>query len=51
MAYAKTYDSTDISYATIDLIVGIIAGLFAFVSLIVLVLLYGWFKKHSPVKL
>lgn len=45
MAYNASYEAGDISIVTIDLIVGIAAGAFAFVSLIVLVLLYKVMTK------
>lgn len=44
--YNVTYDAGEISEISIDLIVGVGATLFSFVSLVALVLLYGWLKKR-----
>lgn len=43
--YAARYESGDISAVIIDLLVGVAAGAFSFVSLIVLVLLYRWVTR------
>ncbi len=44
--YNVTYSAGEISEVTIDTLVGIGATLFSFVSLIALVMLYGWLKKR-----
>jgi len=46
--YNKTYAAEETSEVTIDLLVGILASLVGFVSLIGLVLIFGWFKKKFP---
>lgn len=48
--YTATYQAGDVSYAVVDLIVGILAGLFGFISLIVLVML-AKFLKNKGVKM
>ena len=45
MVYTATYESADISEVSIDLIVGIAAFFFGFVSVVALVMLYRWVKK------
>ena len=47
MAYNQSYSATDISAVTIDLVVGIGAALVGFVTLIGLILLFGWLKKQN----
>lgn len=42
MAYTASYNSGDISAIVIDLIVGVGAGIFSFVTLVALVFLYRW---------
>ena len=44
--YNVSYDAGEISEVTIDLLVGIGASIFSFVSLVALVLLYGWLRKR-----
>jgi len=43
--YTQEFDSSETSEVTVDLLVGILASLVGFVSLIGLVLIYGWFRK------
>ncbi len=43
--YIQEFDSSETSEVTVDLLVGILASLVGFVSLIGLVLIYGWFRK------
>lgn len=44
--YNQTYSAGEISEVTIDTIIGVGATFFSFVSLIALILLYGWLKKR-----
>jgi len=46
--YNQTYDSGETSEVSIDLIVGILAALVGFASLIGLIFLFGWMKKKLP---
>jgi len=46
MVYNASYESDDIAPATIDGLTVAIITVVAFVPLIALVLLYGWFKKN-----
>jgi hypothetical protein len=47
MAYTPDYDADDVAEATVSSLTKgiIVAG--SFVAIIVLVLLYSWFKKHK----
>jgi hypothetical protein len=47
MAYSAQYTSGDISAVSIDLIVGVVATLVGFASLICLVLLWTWLKRQG----
>jgi len=49
--YTATYGSNETSEVAIDLLVGILASVFSFVSLIALILIFGWMRKHVPLKL
>lgn len=44
--YTQTYGSGEIAEVTIDMLVGIGAAIFSFVSLVALLLLYNWMKKR-----
>ncbi len=44
--YNQSYDAGEVAEVTVDTIIGIGAALFSFVTLIALVLLYGWLKKR-----
>ena len=44
--YTQTYDEGEISEVATDFIIEIVVGAIAFVSLIVLVLLWAWLKKN-----
>jgi len=46
--YTAVYDSAETSEVSIDLIVGILAALVGFATLIGLILLFGWMKKKLP---
>ena len=46
--YTQVYDAGETSEVTIDLIVGVLAALVSFVSLIGLILLFGWMKGRLP---
>jgi len=46
--YTSLYDANEISEVSIDLGMGILVSLVSFVTIIGLVLLYGWFKKKKP---
>jgi len=50
MAYDDVYDASSISAVFIDLIVGVGAGLFSFVTLLGLVFLWRWVKGDKFVK-
>ena len=47
MTYNATYTDDDIAPITIDAIVTGLAVVVSFATLIVLVVLYKWFKKHA----
>ena len=44
--YNQTYDAGETSEVSIDLIVGVLASLVGFATLIGLIMLYGWLKKR-----
>jgi len=46
MVYNASYDSNDLAPATIDGLTVAIITVVAFVPLVALVLLYGWFRKN-----
>lgn len=46
MAYNATYAASDVAPVVVDNIVGIGAAIFSFVTLVALILLYGWMKKR-----
>jgi len=46
--YNASYDSSETSEVTIDLVVGVLAALVGFATLIGLVMLFGWLKKKIP---
>jgi len=46
--YTQVYDSAETSEVSIDLIVGVLASLVGFATLIGLILLFGWMKKRLP---
>jgi hypothetical protein len=47
MTYNATYAAGDVSAAVIDNIVGILAAVFSFVSIVALVMLYRWLKGRK----
>ena len=49
IAYSATYDSTDVTNATIDLLATVGVAFVGFGSLIGLVLLYKWFTDKKKV--
>ena len=46
--YNQTYDAAETSEVTIDLIVGVLAALVGFASLIGLIILFKYLKKNAP---
>ena len=46
--YTQTYDAGETSEVSIDLIVGVLASLVGFATLIGLILLFGYLKKRLP---
>lgn len=46
--YNQTYDAGETSEVSVDLIVGVIASLVGFATLIGLIFLFGWMKKKLP---
>jgi len=50
MVYTETYHASDISPVVVDLLVGVGAGLFAFVTLLGLLFLWRWIKGKPLVK-
>lgn len=46
--YTQTYDAEEVSEVSIDMLVGIGVALVSFVTIIGLVVLYGWAKKKLP---
>ena len=46
--YTAVYDAGETSEVSIDLIVGVLAALVSFATLIGLVLLFGWMKGRIP---
>ena len=49
--YSATYDSGETSEAIVDILVGSLAAIFSFATLIGLILLYKWAKKSGMPKL
>lgn len=46
MGYTATYNSSDLSAISIDLIASVGAAIAGVATLVGLVLLYGWFKRR-----
>lgn len=46
MAYNATYEASDLSAITVDVIANIFAAIAGLATLVGLVLLYGWMKKN-----
>ena len=45
--YTAVYDAGETSEVTIDLIVGVLAALVSFATLVGLIMLYNWIKKKG----
>lgn len=46
--YTAVYDAGETSEVSIDLIVGVLAAIVSFATLIGLILIFGWMKKKIP---
>ena len=49
--YNKTYEASETSEVTIDLVVSIAAVFVSFASLIALIMLYNWIKRKGKIRL